>query len=53
MGCGLWNAGAASGDEPVEFGITRPGDDESFWGVFFGEFVELLRDMRNVSSLHE
>mgnify|MGYP000858243030 FL=1 len=40
-------------DEPVEFGITRPVDDGSFWDVHFGEFVELLRDMRNASSLHE
>jgi sterol desaturase/sphingolipid hydroxylase (fatty acid hydroxylase superfamily) len=40
-------------DEPVEFGITRPVDDGSFCDVHFGEFVELLHDMRNASSLHE
>ena len=54
----LWDAAFGTlkplrADEPVEFGITRPVDDGSFWGVHFGEFVELLRDMRNASSLHE
>ena len=34
-------------DKPVEYGITRKINAQSFWDAYFGEFVFLVRDIIN------
>ncbi len=39
--------------EPVQFGITREVNTNSFWDVHFGEFLLLWRDLKTTSNLRE
>jgi hypothetical protein len=38
-------------DVPVEYGITRKINPNSFWDVYFGEIVHLVRDIKSAPGL--
>ena len=38
-------------DVPIEYGITRQINPNSFWDVYFGEIVHLVRDIKSAPGL--
>lgn len=40
-------------DDPIQYGTTRVMDAHNFWDVYFGEYIDLWKDVKNAQGINK